>query len=85
MARKGQGRSGGFRLLIAYESRERAVFLIGFAKSNRDNIRPSELASYKDLARDLLSTSAAALEADVAAGKLLEMEYDEEQEESESD
>jgi hypothetical protein len=39
VARPGQGRSGGHRLLIAYREGERAVFLYGFAKNERDNTR----------------------------------------------
>ena len=38
VARTGQGRSGGYRLLIAYHSGKLAVFLYGFAKNERDNI-----------------------------------------------
>lgn len=38
VARPGQGRSGGFRVLLAYRSGDRAVFLYGFAKGERDNI-----------------------------------------------
>ena len=40
VARAGQGRSGGYRVLIAYRADERAVFLYGFAKRERDNINP---------------------------------------------
>ena len=36
VARSGQGRSGGYRVLVAWHSRSRAVFLYGFAKSERD-------------------------------------------------
>jgi len=43
VARKGQGRSGGFRTIIAYRSTKRAVFLHGFAKSAKDNISDDEL------------------------------------------
>ena len=39
VARTGQGRSGGYRLLIAYRSGDRAVFLYGFGKNERDNHR----------------------------------------------
>ena len=38
VARPGQGRSGGYRLLMAYRPRTLSVFLFGFAKSERDNI-----------------------------------------------
>ncbi len=38
VARPGQGRSGGFRMIIAYRAAGRAVFLYAFAKNDRDNI-----------------------------------------------
>ncbi len=48
--RKGTGRSGGFRTLIAYNSGIRAVFLYGFAKSERGNIEDNELAELREIA-----------------------------------
>ena len=44
VARAGQGRSGGYRTLIAIRWGTRAVFLLGFAKSDRENITADELA-----------------------------------------
>jgi hypothetical protein len=38
VARTGQGRSGGYRMLLAYREGHRAVFLYGFSKSERENI-----------------------------------------------
>ena len=38
VARQGQGRSGGYRTLIAYRFGDFAVFLFGFAKNELDNI-----------------------------------------------
>ena len=43
IARPGQGRSGGYRALMAFRSGRRAVFVYGFAKSERDDIGPDEL------------------------------------------
>jgi hypothetical protein len=43
LGRPGQGRSGGYRVLIAYRAGHRAVFLYGFAKRERENIEPDEL------------------------------------------
>ncbi len=43
VARRGQGRSGGFRVIVAYRSKGRAVFLLGFAKAERENISQDEL------------------------------------------
>lgn len=38
LARKGQGKSAGFRTIILYHAARRAFFVYGFAKSERDNI-----------------------------------------------
>ena len=49
VARTGQGRSGGYRMLIAYRAEDRAVFLYGFAKSERENIGPDELLTLREI------------------------------------
>jgi len=43
--RSGQGRSGGYRVLMAFRQDVRSVFLYGFAKSERANIDDAELAT----------------------------------------
>ena len=40
VARAGQGRSGGYRMLLAYRAAQRAVFLYGFAKRERVQTLP---------------------------------------------
>ncbi len=50
VARRGQGRSGGFRLIVAYRARGRAVFLYGFAKSELDNIDSDQLSELRTIA-----------------------------------
>ncbi len=49
VARPGQGRSGGHRMLIAYRAGDRAVFLYGFAKNKRDNIATNELLTLREI------------------------------------
>jgi hypothetical protein len=49
IARAGQGRSGGYRMLIAYRAKDRAVFLYGFAKNERENIDPDELLTLREI------------------------------------
>ena len=49
-ARPGQGRSRGYRVIVAYRARNRAVFLYGFAKSSRANIDAKELATARNIA-----------------------------------
>lgn len=78
VARQGKGRSGGFRTLIAYRKDERALFLFGFAKNERDNISDAQLADLKAVARDMLTQDDDSLDEAMAAGALKEIDYDEE-------
>jgi hypothetical protein len=77
VARPGQGRSGGFRVLLAYRAKARTVFLFGFAKSERDNIDDDELATLQDVGKQFLEATDAALREALAKGLLLEVAYDE--------
>lgn len=54
IARPGQGRSGGFRSLIVFRRRDRAIFVFGFAKSERENVDADELEDLKATAALLL-------------------------------
>ena len=49
VAREGQGRSGGYRMLVAYRAGQRAVFLYGFAKRERENIEADELLTLREI------------------------------------
>jgi hypothetical protein len=50
VARAGQGRSGGYRTLIAYRSKSRAVFIFGFSKKELDHIDDKQLATLQETA-----------------------------------
>jgi hypothetical protein len=54
VARPGQGKRGGFRTIIAYRRGSRAVFLFGFAKSERGNLDDDELAQWQRVGRAYL-------------------------------
>jgi len=54
LAREGQGKSGGFRSIVLFRRGERAFFVYGFAKSDRDNIRRDELKAFRNLASEML-------------------------------
>ena len=58
VARAGQGRSGGYRMLLAYRSGERAVFLYGFAKNERENIEDAELLTLREIGAAWLAADA---------------------------
>jgi len=77
IARSGQGKSGGFRALIVFRAGTRAIFVHGFAKSEKDNIEKDELVALKKLAAELLGYDDKALARVVASGVLLEVKCDE--------
>ncbi len=56
-ARKGQGKSGGYRTLVVYKKDKKAIFVFGFSKNERDNLDKKELKYLQILARDLLRLS----------------------------
>ncbi|HEY1646434.1 MAG TPA: type II toxin-antitoxin system RelE/ParE family toxin [Terracidiphilus sp.] len=78
VARQGQGRSGGFRTIIAYQAKRRAVFLYGFAKSERDNIGSGELLSLREIGQGWLAASAAKIIEALEDGALQEINDDQE-------
>jgi hypothetical protein len=79
MARPGGGRSGGYRTIIAYRAGARAVFLYGFAKSERENIGGDELESLRQLGANWLNAEAATIVQALDEGALTEIEDVDEQ------
>lgn len=75
VAREGQGRSGGYRMLVAYRVQDRAVFLYGFAKNEQENIGPDELASLREIAAAWLDADTARIAHAVGAKELQEVEH----------
>lgn len=78
VGRPGQGRSRGFRTIIAYRHAERAVFLYGFAKSERDNIGEDELKDWRLLAESWLQATVQEIETAITRHELREIWYGEE-------
>lgn len=80
VARPGQGRSGGFRMIVAYRAAGRAVFLYGFAKNDRDNIDDDELQSLRTIGANWLAASAEIVRQALDDGELQEIEHDHDEE-----
>jgi hypothetical protein len=78
VARPGQGRSGGFRMIVAYRAAGRAVFLYGFARNDRDNIDPDELQTLRTIGANWLAAEAETLMRAVDDGDLQEIDHDDE-------
>ena len=51
---KGQGKSGSGRTIICYKKKDRAIFVHGFAKNEKENLTKKELHAFKELASILM-------------------------------
>jgi hypothetical protein len=78
VARPGQGKSGGFRTIVAY-SRGSPIFLYGFAKSERENLNDDELSYWQRVGRAYLALAGDAMDAAIAGDELIEVDYGEEE------
>ncbi len=80
VARSGQGRSGGYRMLVAYRAGARAVFLYGFAKNERENIGSDELLTLREIGAAWLAADAARIAQALKDEALQEVADDEDEE-----
>jgi hypothetical protein len=55
VSRPGEGKSGGFRIIVFFKSGERTFYVYGFAKSAQGNINERQLRNFKTAARKTLS------------------------------
>ena len=76
IARKGQGRSRGFRSIVLLRRGEFAFFVYGFAKSSRANLRSDELEAFRMLADEMLRLDEAGLKGALANGTIIEVTCD---------
>jgi hypothetical protein len=80
VARKGKGRSGGYRMIVGYRVKDRAVFLLGFAKNERENIEHDELLSLRRESEGWLTLNAAKIQEALEDGALQEIRDEKENE-----
>jgi hypothetical protein len=76
IARPGQGKSGGYRTLLATNRGSRWVFVYGFAKNERSNIDKDEEQALKALAGYLIGLSESEVAKACKAGELTEVNCD---------
>ena len=72
-ARPGEGKSGGYRVIVFFRSEDRTFFQYAYPKSSRDNIGQKELRSYKRLAKTRFAISDRELAAAINAGEFIEI------------
>lgn len=73
IARPGEGRSGGYRTIVLFRPGDRAVFMYGFAKSARANVRADEVKQFKEAAQHIFALTEAQLQELVRRGDFAEV------------
>jgi hypothetical protein len=73
LARPGQGKSGGYRVIVFYRSGDKTFYVYGFAKSEKDNISDKELRELRKDAKTDLGLTGLQIEARLKKGTLREI------------
>jgi hypothetical protein len=73
ISRPGEGKSGGYRVIVFFRSEDKTFFVYGFAKSDRDNIDQKEKSDYKELAKKYFNLSDEMIDRAVKSGKFIEI------------
>jgi hypothetical protein len=73
VARPGEGKSGGYRVIVFFRIKERTFFRYGFAKSAMGNISKKELKTMKRQAKKFFAQSDEHINMQLTNGELLEI------------
>ncbi|WP_461246881.1 type II toxin-antitoxin system RelE/ParE family toxin [Treponema sp. R6D11] len=73
VARLGEGKSGGHRVIVYFKSEFRTLFAYGFSKSDRGNVDQGELRAFKIRAKDVFSLTDEQIENRIKNGTLIEI------------
>lgn len=77
IARVNEGKSGGFRSIIFFQAGDKAFYVYGFSKSEKDNIRLDELKGFKLLAAEMLAYDNDAIKTALKKGVIAEVKCNE--------
>jgi hypothetical protein len=72
-ARPGEGKRGGFRVIVFFRSGDKTFFQYGFAKSALANISDKELRVLKRTAKRLFSFTDVDIQDELKNGRLIEI------------
>jgi len=73
IARPGEGKAGGYRVIVFFKSEERTFFVYGFAKSDMANIEEDELQGFKKRSKTAFSMTEAQINSHLKNGTLVEV------------
>jgi len=69
----GRGKRSGARTLIAFKREDKAFFMYGFAKNQRDDIGDNELKALKRLAKEFFSYSENEIDQAIKTKEIIEV------------
>ena len=72
----GQGKSGSGRTIICYKKDDRAIFIHGFTKNEKDNLSPKELQAFKEFSKVLLELPPEHIKVAIENGDFIEVHYE---------
>lgn len=75
VAKKGEGKRGSYRVLLAFRDKDRSIFVFGFTKNDRENLKDDEKEFYKKLSKMYLELSMNDLEKMCIESLLYEVYY----------
>ena len=81
VARSGQGRSGGYRVVAVYRKADLALFLHGFPKSSKANLTRTEQEAFAEFGKKVLELTQAQLDAAVEHRRWRRLDCERDQEE----
>ena len=70
---KDRGKSGSGRTILCYKENDRAIFIHGFAKNEKENLSKKELIALKEFSKVLLSLSKNQISKAINAGDFKEI------------
>jgi len=73
LARPGEGKSGGYRIIVYFKNEFRTFFVYGFSKSDKDNINEKEIRAFKLDAKDDFALTDTQIRAWLDRGTLIEI------------
>jgi len=73
IARPGEGKSGGYRVIVFFRSGDKTFFVYGFAKSEKGNIDRGELQGFKVRSKDAFSMTEEQINYRLKNGTLVEV------------
>lgn len=73
IATQGKGKRGSLRTIIAYKTKEKAIFIYGYAKNSKSNLSPKEELALKKLAKIYFGYGAHEIKKALHSGELIEV------------